>query len=295
MCGGIMGVFQKFCKPETSCVGGFASDEEREEAIMSQLSLVKMLAQKIQDKLPRHIELDDLVSAGIFGLIESASRYDKAQSASFHTFCYSRIRGAILDSLRDEDFGSRKIRQKAKQVEETLNSLTALFGRKPTEHEMASALQISIDKYRALQQNLWMLDIESADEQCFTADGREKDLLINLIPDQSTPDPYSTFEQKESIFLMQQAVESLPDRQKTVISLHYYSELTMSEIGSMVGVKVSAISKIHAKALLNLETSMREMECRIQETTLQAEACECKPRRAEHNVPGLLAAFRKRA
>lgn len=293
-----MGVVKEFCKAGASCAGGFASDEEREEAILSQIPLVKMLAQKIQGKLPRHIELEDLVSAGIYGLIESANRYDKSQSASFHTFCYNRIRGAIMDSLREEDFGSRNIRQKAKQVEDTYNRLTILFGRNPSESEMASNLRISLNEYRILRQDLWMLDIESVDEKCFTADGHEQDLLINLIPDQSIIDPYTSLEQKEALFLMQQAVESLPEREKTVISLYYYSEMTMSQIGSQVGVKESAVSKTHAKALLLLNASMRESakaERKAQETTHQPKTCDRMSLRAAHSVPGLLAAFRRRA
>jgi RNA polymerase sigma factor FliA len=293
-----MGVVKEFRKAGTPCAGGFASDEEREQAIMSQMPLVKMLAQKILEKLPQHIELDDLISAGIYGLIESANRYDKSQSASFHTFCYSRIRGAILDSLREEDFGSRNIRQKAKQVEDIYSRLTIHFGRNPSESEMASSLQISLSEYRNLRQDLWMLDIGSVDEKCFTADGREQDLLINLIPDQSTIDPYTSFEQKEALCLMQQAVESLPAREKTVISLYYYSEMTMSQIGSQVGVKESAVSKTHAKALLLLNASMRDSakaERKAEETTHQAKTRDPKTLRATHSVTGLLAAFRTRA
>lgn len=279
---------------------GFASDDARERAIIEQMPMVKALAKSVQNKLPQHVEIDDLLSAGVLGLIEAANRFDTSLGVAFSTFAYNRVRGAIFDSLRGEDAASQSMREKGKRLEKAVNRLSAIFGRIPTEAELASFLQISIKEYRLLVQKLWMLNIRSANEEASSergCDGRgARDLLINLIPDRSTPDQQSCIEQGELIDRMHQAIDSLSERQKTVISLYYYREMTMSQISKIVGVNESCVSKTHAKALLNLKAAMRDAS--------RADRCRPghqpgtkapMPMRASHNTRGQIAAFRKRA
>jgi RNA polymerase sigma factor for flagellar operon FliA len=273
---------EDYC-PDMSLTGRFATAEAREQAIMGEMPMVKALAQSIHDKLPRYVEISDLLSAGIIGLIGAAGRYDTSQGTTFSTFAYSRVRGAILDSLRDEDCGSRTLRRKAKQIEVACNRLSTLFGRDPSESEVASFLQISLDEYRSRAQAVWMATIQSIDEEACSPNcyGEvETDLLVNLIPDRSIQDPQSRLEQKEDISLIHHAIESLPDRQKTIITLYYYRGMTMSQIGSLIGVKESGVSKMHAKALQKLKASMLDTakaECKYTDATLDSIGGRRKP------------------
>lgn len=282
---------------------GFQSDAAREQAIIEQMSMVKALAISIESKLPRHVEMDDLLSAGVLGLIEAAGRFDASLGIAFSTFAYNRVRGAIVDSLRDEDAASQSLREKGKRIEKAIGRLSVIFGRMPTEAEVASFVQIPIGEYRSLVQRLWMLNIRSANEEASSeqsCDGRgPRDLLINLIPDRATPDQQSRLEQEELAGRMHRAIESLPERQKTVISLYYYREMTMSQISKVVEVNESCVSKTHAKALLNLKAAMRDASRAVdsdsEEVAQKSDIHVRKPMSASHNVSKQIAALRKRA
>ncbi len=294
-------VEQKDYFPGTSFNCGFTTVEAREQAIIGEMPMVKALAQSIHDKLPRHVEINDLLSAGILGLIDAASRYDTSQGTTFSTFAYSRVRGAILDNLRDEDCGSRTLRRKAKQIEVACNRLSTLFGRDPSESEVASLLQISLDEYRSLAQAVWLATIQSIDEEACSPNcygELETDLLVNLIPDRSIQDPQSRLEQKENISLIHHAIESLPERQKTIITLYYYHGMTMSQIGSLIGVRESSISKMHAKALRNLRASMLDAVragCKHRDVALDSIRRRRKPMAAVPDMGAELAGLRKSA
>jgi RNA polymerase sigma factor for flagellar operon FliA len=279
---------EESCIEQAPVTCGFSSPEERDEAIISHMSLVRCIAKKIQDRLPRHIELGDLVSAGTFGLIDAANRYDPAEkNASFATFAYSRIRGEILDSLRDEDFGSRDVRKKAKEVDQVWSRLAILFGRKPTESEMASTLQLPLDEYRSLLQEIWMLSVISAHDERHTDEPGERDLLLNLIPDKAAIDAHSHVEREEAVSQMCRAVKDLPQRQQSVIMLYYYEEMSMKQIGSAFGINESSVSKTHAKALLNLKASMLDASraaSGLEETTLRPEPEYRKPQRTDRRI-----------
>jgi RNA polymerase sigma factor FliA len=256
-----------------SLFGGFVSSEAREEAILSSLPLVKSLAQRIQDRLPRHVEIGDLVSAGVYGLIEAANRFDPNQGTSFSTFAFNRIRGAIIDSLRCEDLVSQDLRRKGQRIEETIHRLTVQFGRRPTEKEVADTLNVPLKKYQAMVHQLWMVDIESVDVEIDNGASEtsdERDLLINLIPDQSCINQHTYAETRELVDHVRRAMVKLPANQRAVLSSYYYREMSMSQIGSELGVQESCVSKTHAKALLNLKATMmdgkRPVDCRTNRT-----------------------------
>ena len=239
---------------------------ETEQAILSQKQIVNALAKRIQDKLPRHIELDDLRSAGYLGLVEAASRFDPQQGKTFSTFAYYRVKGAMLDSLRDEDTKTRTLRQKAKRIESASHHLSAEYGRLPTESEIARYLQISLREYQDLALALWLTNIQSMHDDVqnkfFPDEQSGSDPLLNTIPDPRWISPQEKIEKEELLLCMERAVEALPERQKKVIELYYNGDkdMTMKEIGAVLGVNESCVSKDHARALLNLKASMLEQE-----------------------------------
>jgi len=240
---------------------GFSSQEARDQAIISHMPRVTSIARKIQNRLPRHVELSDLLSAGTIGLIDAANRFDSSYQVTFATFSYTRISGAIFDSLRDEGFGSRDARTKSKEVDKVRGRLAMIFGRKPTESEMASTMHLPLGEYRSLLQDIWMLSVVSAhDERSAGEPGEgetgERDILLNLIPDKSAVNALKHMEKHEANSQLGLAVQALTGNQQAVIGLYYYLEMTMSQIGSILGINESNVSKTHAKALNTLRASM---------------------------------------
>ncbi len=243
-------------KVDSSLIDASAHEQEIESQITAHLPLVRKLAQQIHGKLPKGItEVDDLMSAGIFGLLEAVKRYEPSRQNSFETFAYTRIRGAIIDSLRADGSGSRTLRQRAKTVEQTVDQLSKSFGRSPTEAEVASSLGMTLPQYRVLVMEILSIQIVSLDSGVT----RSKDspgMLIDRIPDSSVVTPLALLEKKETNAQLVRAIESLPEREKRVVSLYYFREMTLKEIGAELGVMESYVSKIRARAILRLNAMM---------------------------------------
>ncbi len=240
----------------SSLIDVSTSEQEIESQITVHLPLVRKLAQQIHGKLPKGItEVDDLISAGIFGLLEAVKRYEPSRQNSFETFAYTRIRGAIIDSLRADGSGSRTLRQRAKMVEQTVNQLSKSFGRIPTEAEVANSLGMMLPQYRVLVLEILSLQMVSLDSSV-TRSKESPGMLIDHIPDSSLATPLALLEKKETNAHLVRAIESLPEREKRVISLYYFREMTLKEIGAELGVMESYVSKIRARAILQLNAMM---------------------------------------
>src|SRR5437879_2584958 len=228
--------------PQVSNLGA----AERERILLEQLPQVKFIARRIHDRLPQHVEVDDLVNAGVIGLIDAMKKYDPAKNVMFKSYAQFRIRGAILDSLREMDWSPRILRKKARRIEEVHRKLAMELGRAATEQEVANELGMKLNDYQVLLGELRGLDLNSIESDS-DEDGAEE-TLNDYIPDDRQEDPFSLCMKSETKQLLANAIGELAERDRQVLSLYYFEELTMKEIGAVMGVVESRVSQIHTSA-----------------------------------------------
>ncbi len=218
---------------------------QRDRIILEHLPLVKAIAVRVHENLPVHVDLDDLVHAGILGLFDAVSKYNPEKKVAFSSYAKHRIKGAILDSLRQLDWASRDLRRRHKQVEAATRSLAATLHRNPTEEEVAEKLGVGEQRWRQM-----MIDLRNVGLISASTRGAEGDDLpppeFPGRPD-TQPDQICAREQLRSVLL--DAMEALPERYKKVVVLYYTNEMTMKEIGGILGINESRVSQIHKSAL----------------------------------------------
>jgi RNA polymerase sigma factor for flagellar operon FliA len=230
------------------------TDAEREQLLVEHLPIVRFLARRIHERLPQHVELDDLVSAGMVGLIDAFSKFDHSKKVQFKSYAQFRIRGAILDSLRSLDWSPRDLRRKGRAVEEAIQSLTRSLGRTPTEQEIAAEMQLGLGEYQQLLGSLKGLEVGSLNMQRGEDSGDEE---LSFVPAPAEADPLFLCMQGEMRQQLIDAIESLPEKERMVLTLYYYEELTMKEIGLTLGVVESRISQLHSSALRRIRPMLR--------------------------------------
>ncbi|KAA6464431.1 FliA/WhiG family RNA polymerase sigma factor [Acidobacteria bacterium AB60] len=226
---------------------------------MQELPQVYYIAARIHGRLPNHVELEDLVNAGVIGLLEASRTFDSSKNAQFKTFAKFRIRGAILDSLRELDWGSRTLRRKGRAVSDAIVRLEAKLGRQPAESEIAEELQID---QQQLQQLLAQLDsLYVVNQQSIASPDRSEQLdIIESAPSLDDPSPFDLCLQGEVKEKLSEAVAKLSEREQLIISLYYREELTMKEVAEVVGVAVSRVSQIHCAAMAKLRASLVHLQ-----------------------------------
>ena len=229
---------------------------ERDRILMEQLPTVRYLARRIHERLPQHVDLDDLVSAGVVGLIDAYSKFDHNKQVQFKSYAQFRIRGAILDSLRTLDWSPRELRRKGRAVEEAIRSVTHKLGRVPAEPEIAREMEMDLSEYQHLLGELKGLEIGSLHMERIEDSGDEELIYIPGSPDE---DPLYRCLQGEMKQLLTNAIEELPEKERLVLTLYYYEELTMKEIGLTLGVVESRVSQIHTSAVLRLRAALAGM------------------------------------
>jgi len=218
---------------------------KRDQVVLDNLSLVRAIAIRVRENLPVHVEVDDLVHAGILGLFDAADKYDTNKQVAFSSYAKHRIKGAILDSLRQADWASRDLRRRAKQVEALTRDLTATLGRAPTEVEMAEGLGIDVERWRQTALDLRNVNLVSAS----TRSSDQDDLPAPEFPSHPDTQPDTMCVKEQMKMVLGSAIESLPQRYQTVVSLYYKSDMTMKEIGGVLGINESRVSQIHKSAL----------------------------------------------
>ncbi len=231
--------------------------KERNELILKYAPLIKYVAGRLALRLPPNVDINDLISAGVMGLIDAINRYDPSRNIQFKTFAEFRIRGAMLDELRSLDWVPRSIRKKASILEKTYAELEQKLGRPAEDDEVAEALGISLEEfYKMLEEtkNVSFLDIESIRRKI--PDLNEED-IFDLIADPNNPDPFEDCQLRELRDLLAQAISELPEKEKLVLSLYYYEGLTMREIGEILGYTESRISQLHSKAISRLRGKVK--------------------------------------
>jgi RNA polymerase sigma factor for flagellar operon FliA len=228
----------------------------KEKLIIEYSPLIKFIAQKIAVRLPSNIEFDDLVSSGVIGLMDAIDKYDPTRDNKFKTYAEFRIRGAILDELRAQDWVPRSVREKAKQLERAHVKLEQGLGRIPTEEELIEELKITKDEYYDLLNQVKSVSILSLDEAgSFNSSDRKS--ILSLLESCKIPSPVTQLNLKGIKDVITKAIEALPEKQRLVLSLYYYEDLNLKEIGEVLEVTESRVSQLHTQAILWLKRKLK--------------------------------------
>ena len=228
----------------------------RDRLILTYAPLVKFVAGRVGASLPAHVDEQDLVSYGLLGLIGAIERYDPTREIKFETFAMARIRGAIIDELRSLDWVPRSVRTRARQIERAIAALEKELMRAPTDEEIAAKLGLTDDELEESLHEISRSSVAALDELWSPSGSGDQIALIDTIEDESGPNPEMTLEQSEVKEALAEAISALPEREKLVVTLYYYEELTLREIGEVLGVTESRVSQLHTKAILRLKARL---------------------------------------
>ena len=239
-------------QPLADCLEG----PERDRLLLEHLPSVRYIAHRIHERLPQHVELDDLISAGVVGLIDAFNKFDHTKQVQFKSYAQFRIRGAILDSLRVLDWSPRELRRKGRAVQEAIQAITRSQRRTPTEPEIARELNIGLNEYQLLLGQLRGLEIGSLNLEHNDDSGEDQLAYIAGSPED---DPLFRCLQGERRQMLVDAIEELPEKERMVLTLYYYEELTMKEIGLTLGVVESRVSQLHSSAVRRLRARLHGM------------------------------------
>jgi RNA polymerase sigma factor FliA len=228
----------------------------RDKVILHYLHLVRYVVNRLPVTLPVTVGPDDLLSYGTLGLIEAVQRFDVERGLKFETYALTRIRGAIIDQLRVQDWIPRGVRKRSKQLQDAMAKLEERLGRNPTEEELATELAVPPAKVRQMvsDTNNLMLSLDES----WSSDEGQGNSLIDLIEDQRSPDPESQYETNELRDRLTQAINSLPEREKLLIALYYHENMTLKEIGEIIQVSESRVCQLHAQAILRLRNKLNQ-------------------------------------
>lgn len=233
------------------------SHEIREKLILHYSPLVKYVAGRVSSGLPPSVEFGDLVSYGVFGLLDAIDKYDPERGIKFETYAIARIKGAIIDELRADDWVPRSVRFKARQIERAYVALEGELRRMPTDEEVAEKLGISLDEYLNLLGKLSPISLVALDELwTVSGDRPDKISLADTVEDVKVKDPSKTYEIEEMKDMIADAINHLPERERIVVSLYYFEGLTMREIGEVLSVTESRVCQMHTKAILRLRARL---------------------------------------
>lgn len=236
--------------------GGPILNDEQEKLLLEHLPIVRFLARRIHERLPQHVDIEDLVSAGVLGLMDAFTKFDPAKKVQFRSYAQFRIRGAILDSLRTLDWSPRDLRRKGRAVEEAIRTLTARFHRPPSEIEVAGEMGLPLEDYQQLLGDLKGLEIGTLHVERNEDSGEEE---LAYIPGRADEDPLFRCLRGEMEGRLADAITHLPERERLVMTLYYYEEMTMREIGLALGVVESRVSQIHSSAVVHLRGALRDL------------------------------------
>ena len=232
----------------------------RDDLILQHLPQVHHIAQAILARLPAHAEIDDLLGAGALGLLDAVEKFDPSRSVKFRTYAELRIRGAILDSLRDLDWAPRSLRKKSREIGNLCKELEQSLGRPPADTELAEAMNVTLEQFYELSSRIHGMTAPGSLQEAVSPDddsvGEIRDDFAATPPEM---DPFFQCHKAEVNQLVQDAIDRLPRRERLVVALYYYDEMTVKEIGKVLGVKESGVSQIRTKALHRLRTRLKRV------------------------------------
>ncbi|NLB17227.1 MAG: FliA/WhiG family RNA polymerase sigma factor [Syntrophomonadaceae bacterium] len=236
----------------------------REELIVHYSYLVKYIANRLAINLPNYVEVDELISDGIEGLIEATEKYDLLRKIKFETFASARIRGAMIDGLRAMDWVPVSIRQKSKELEKTYAHLESTLGRHATDEEVANELGLTMQKYHDLVRDasvtamIYLEDLLPGEENA-----SQNKRMINLLRDDQAENPLDMIEWSETKSILAEAIRKLPEKEKIVLELYYYEGLNLKEIGEVLNLSESRISQLHTKSILRLRGRLSRKKSQV--------------------------------
>jgi RNA polymerase sigma factor for flagellar operon FliA len=230
----------------------------RDQLIMDYAPLIRFVAQRIASRLPSNIDIDDLISAGVIGLMDAIEKYDPSRDNKFKTYAEFRIRGAILDELRSQDWVPRSVRDKAKRIERTYAELEQKLGRVVTDVELSDALGVDLEEYHDMVSKVKAVTMLSVDD--LTAPyQQERKSLLDCLESSGTKNPFAQLKSKSVRKILMDHIDDLPEKQKLVLSLYYYEDLNLKEIGKILEVTESRVSQLHTQAVDRLRTKLKSV------------------------------------
>jgi RNA polymerase sigma factor for flagellar operon FliA len=218
------------------------------------MPLVRNISERLLSTLPKSIELDDLTSAGVFGLIDAIDGFDVERGIKFKTYCTTRIRGSILDELRSQDWVPRLVRLKAHKIERTYKELETRFGRKPTDYEMSAAIGVSMDEYQEMLEESNPVNVFSLNDKWEEEEDDNSVCKVEVLQDQKSEDPLRFLNQKD---VFEFITRNLSEKERLVLIMYYYEGLTMKEIGEVLDLTESRICQIHSAVLERLQNQLQ--------------------------------------
>lgn len=230
----------------------------RDQLIMDYAPLIRFVAQRIASRLPSNIDIDDLISSGVIGLMDAIEKYDPSRDNKFKTYAEFRIRGAILDELRSQDWVPRSVRDKAKRIERTYAELEQRYGRAVTDMEISDALGMDLEEYHDMVAKVKAVTLLSVDDLSVPYQNERKSLL-DLLENTNSRNPFSQLKNKSVRNLLMENIEELPEKQKLVLSLYYYEDLNLKEIGKILEVTESRVSQLHTQAVEKLRSKLKNV------------------------------------
>ena len=232
----------------------------RDKIVKQYAPLVKYVAGKVAIGMPHNVEFDDLVGYGVFGLFDAIEKFDPEKHVKFKTYAVTRIRGAIFDELRSIDWVPRSVRQKAREVEEAVRKLETNLGRAASDHEIAGELGVSIDEFQKLMLKISGTSVLSLNDVWYTGEESDKVSIVESIESPQSLNPDTIVEKEEIKRVIIGAIHELPDKEKKVLVLYYYEDLTLKEIGKVLDVTESRISQLHTKAIMRLRAKLTNIK-----------------------------------
>jgi RNA polymerase sigma factor for flagellar operon FliA len=228
----------------------------RDRLVLHYAPLVKYVAGRVGTGLPAHVEVADLIQSGIFGLVDAIEKFEPERGLKFETYAMQRIRGAILDDLRAQDWVPRSVRGRARDVERALERLGARLRRTPSDAELAEELELSLDELREVYAQLQLTSVVALDE--LAAAGRGTTPLADILEDEAAQDPVALLVDQDNRRQLAEAIAHLTERDRIVVTLYYFENLTLAEIGRVLGVTESRVCQLHTRAVLRLRAKLLE-------------------------------------
>ena len=230
----------------------------RDKIVIEHGPLIRYIVNRIAVRLPSHIDLDDLHNTGVIGLMDAIEKYDPDKNCKFKTYAEFRIKGAILDQLRSLDWVPRSVRQKSRKLERAYGEVEQRLGRQATEEEVADSLGLQIEKFHDLMNQVRGISLVNLEEIRGTnADGDRTGTFADIVEDVTAENPFATLKTVETKHVIADTIGALPEKERLVVSLYYYEDLNMKEIGNILGITESRVCQIHTKAVLRLRQKLK--------------------------------------
>ena len=237
---------------------GIIPSDLKEQIVLEHTPLIRYIVNRIAVRLPSHIDLDDLHNTGVIGLMDAIEKYDPEKNCKFKTYAEFRIKGAILDQLRSLDWVPRSVRQKSRKLERAYGEVEQRLGRAASEDEVADSLGLQLDKFHQLINQVRGISLVNLEEiRGGGQDGDRNGSYADIVEDPTSENPFASFKLTETKTVIADTIAVLPEKERLVISLYYYEDLNMKEIGNILGITESRVCQIHTKSVLRLRSKLK--------------------------------------